>query len=171
MITIHDVATPRAEDPSPFNDEEHKNSDVIAVKGAPDVILELCTQYQDMNDNPRPLDAETRERILAANDEMTKDALRVLGLAYRVAKDVPDNPDQVKTEELEKDLVFVGLAGMIDPARTEVKPALERAREAGIRTVMITGDYPNTARAIARNHRFDATWQGRHDRRAAGCTQ
>jgi len=149
MITVHDVATPRAEDPSPFTDEKHKNWDVIAVKGAPDVVLELCTQYQGMNDTPRTLGTEARERILAANDEMTKDALRVLGLAYRVDIDVPDNPEQVKAEELEKDLVFVGLIGMIDPARTEVRPALEKAREAGIRTVMITGDYPNTARAIA----------------------
>jgi P-type Ca2+ transporter type 2C len=149
MITVHDVATPRAEDPSPFTDEQHKNWDVIVVKGAPDVVLELCTQYQDMDDTPRPLGTETRAWILAANDEMTKDALRVLGLAYRVAKDVPDDPEQVKTEELERDLVFVGLIGMIDPARTEVRPALEKAREAGIRTVMITGDYPNTARAIA----------------------
>src|SRR5829696_4871392 len=149
MITIHDVVTPRPEDPSPFNDDEHKNSDVIAVKGAPDVILELCTQFQEMNDHPRPLDVKTRERILAANDEMTKDALRVLGLAYRVMRDVPDNPEQFKTEDLERDLIFVGLVGMIDPARPEVRPALERAREAGIRTVMITGDYPNTARAIA----------------------
>ena len=92
---------------------------------------------------------EVRKRILEANDTMTKDALRVLGLAYRVVKDVPDNPDELRTEELEKNLVFVGLVGMIDPARPEVKPALEKAREAGIRTVMITGDYPNTARAMA----------------------
>ena len=149
MITIHDVVTPRAADPSPFVDDEHKNSDVIAVKGAPDVVLELCTQYQGLDDRPRPLDEKARQRILAANDDMTKDALRVLGLAYRVAKDVPDNPEQLTAEDLEKELVFVGLIGMIDPARSEVKPALERAREAGIRTVMITGDYPNTARAIA----------------------
>jgi len=80
---------------------------------------------------------------------MTKDALRVLGVAYRVTKDVPDNPEHIKAEELEQELVFVGLMGMIDPARTEVKPALEHARDAGIRTIMITGDYPNTARAIA----------------------
>src|SRR5215216_6364979 len=126
MITIHEVATPRAADPSPFTDEKHKNWDVIAVKGAPDVILELCTQYQDLHDRARPLDEETRERILAANDEMTKDALRVLGLAYRVQEDVPDNPEQIKAEELEKDLVFVGLVGMIDPARNEVKHALEK---------------------------------------------
>jgi Ca2+-transporting ATPase len=148
MITIHEVATPRAEDPSPFT-EKQKNIGVIAVKGAPDVVLELCTQYQDINDKPRPMDEKARQRILAANDEMTKDALRVLGLAYRVTREIPDSPEQVKAEELEKDLVFVGLIGMIDPAREEVKPALEHAREAGIRTVMITGDYPNTARAIA----------------------
>ena len=149
MVTIHDVATPRAEDPSPFTNEKNKDWDVIAVKGAPDVVLELCTQYQGMNDQPHPLDDEMRQRILDANDEMTKNALRVLGLAYRIERDVPDNPDNLKTEELERDLVFVGLAGMIDPARAEVKPALQHAREAGIKTIMITGDYPNTARAIA----------------------
>ncbi len=148
MITIHEVATPRAEDPSPFT-EKQKDLGVIAMKGAPDVVLDLCTQYQDINDKPRPMDERARQRILAANDEMTKDALRVLGLAYRVTREIPDATEQIKAEELERDLVFVGLIGMIDPAREEVKPALEKAREAGIRTVMITGDYPNTARAIA----------------------
>jgi len=149
MITIHDVREPRAQDPSPFDDEQLKNWDVIAVKGAPDVVLELCTQYQAMDDKPGLLDDAGRQRLLAANDAMTKDALRVLGVAYRVTKDVPDNPENIVTEELEQELVFVGLIGMIDPPRTEVKSALEHAREAGIRTVMITGDYPNTARAIA----------------------
>ena len=149
MITIHDVKAPRSEDPSPFTDEKHKNWDVVTMKGAPDVVLELCTKYQDMNDETKPLDKASRDRIIAANDAMTKDALRVLGVAYRVVKDVPDNPDNIKAEELEQELVFVGLMGMIDPARTEVKPALEKARHAGIRTVMITGDYPNTAKAIA----------------------
>ena len=149
MITIHDVREPRAQDPSPFDDEQLKNWDVIAVKGAPDVVLELCTQYQAMDDKPRLLDDAGRQRLLAANDAMTKDALRVLGVAYRVTKDVPDNPENIVTEELEQELVFVGLMGMIDPPRTEVKPALEHARDAGIRTIMITGDYPNTARAIA----------------------
>ena len=149
MITIHNVSGPFSEDLSPFHDGKHKSWDVIAVKGAPDVVLDLCSRYQAMNDESRPLDQVGRERILAANDAMTKNALRVLGLAYRVVKDVPDNPEEIKTEELEKDLVFVGLVGMIDPARAEVKPALEHARHAGIRTVMITGDYPNTAKAIA----------------------
>ena len=77
---------------------------------------------------------------------MTRDALRVLGLAYRL---VPVTPREIRSEEMEKDLIFVGLVGMIDPARPEVPPALETARGAGIRTIMITGDYPNTARAIA----------------------
>jgi Ca2+-transporting ATPase len=149
MVTIHDVRDPMAEDFSPFHDEKHKNWNVIAVKGAPDIVLDLCTQYQGMDDKPRPMTKEARERILTANEVMTKDALRVLGLAYRIAKDIPDNPDELKTEDLEKNLVFVGLVGMIDPPRTEVKPALEHARHAGIRTVMITGDFPNTAKAIA----------------------
>ena len=70
-------------------------------------------------------------------------------LAYRLDENLPDNPDELKTEELEKELVFAGLIGMIDPARTEVKPALEHARHAGIRTVMITGDNRKTAEAIA----------------------
>ena len=149
MITIHDVRDPKPHDPSPFYDEKHKDWDVIAVKGAPDIVLELCTQYQGMDDKPQPMTKEDRERILAANDAMTRDALRVLGLAYRLERDVPDDPEKIKAEELEKNLVFVGLVGMIDPPRTEVKPALERARHAGIRTVMITGDFPNTAKAIA----------------------
>ncbi|NWG08185.1 MAG: cation-translocating P-type ATPase [Chloroflexi bacterium] len=151
MITVHDVAAPRPEDASPFKDEKLKNWDVIAVKGAPDIVLDLCTQYQDMNDTPHPLDAETRKRILDANETLTKDALRVLGLAYRVVENAPDQSEELNPEELEKELVFVGLVGMIDPARVEVRPALEKAREAGIRTIMITGDYPNTARAIAEN--------------------
>ena len=148
MITIHDVRTPDPNDLSPFYDEQNKDWDVILMKGAPDIVLDLCTQYQNMDDKPQPLDDAARKRILDANETMTKDALRVLGVAYRLDEDVPDNPDDLKADELEKDLVFVGLIGMIDPSRTEVKPALAQARNAGIRTVMITGDYPNTARAI-----------------------
>ncbi len=149
MITIHNVSDPNAEDLSPFHDEKHKDWNVIAVKGAPDIVLDLCTQYQGMDDKPQPMTQEAKDRILAANDTMTKDALRVIGLAYRLEKNIPDDPEKIKADELEKNLVFVGLTGMIDPPRTEVKPALENARHAGIRTVMITGDFPNTAKAIA----------------------
>jgi Ca2+-transporting ATPase len=149
MITIHNVSEPDPNDLSPFRNYKMLDWDVIAMKGAPDIVLDLCSHYQTMDDETKPLDDSMRERILSANDAMTKDALRVLGLAYRVEEDIPDNPEHIKAEELEKELVFVGLVGMIDPPREEVKPALEKAREAGIRTVMITGDYPNTARAIA----------------------
>ncbi len=149
MITVHDIIEPKPEDFSPFYDKKHKGWDIIVVKGAPDVVLELCTKYEAMNDEVEPLDAKAKKRILDANDAMTADALRVLGLAYRVVKDVPDR--ELTADEVEQELVFVGLIGMIDPPRMEVAPALERARHAGIRTVMITGDYPNTARAIAQS--------------------
>jgi Ca2+-transporting ATPase len=95
---------------------------------------------------PRELDEATRKRVIDANDKMTRDALRVLGVAYGL---VDIEPDASSSENLEKDLVFAGLIGMIDPARPEVEPALKTAARAGIRTIMITGDYPNTARAIA----------------------
>jgi len=146
MVTLHEIKTPSKEDISPFGGKNNKEAYVIAVKGAPDVVLNLCNRAQKMDNSFEPLDERARQEILAANDGLTKDALRVLGMAYRV---VPAKPEQVESSELEKDLVFAGLVGMIDPAREEVKPALLKAVKAGIRTVMITGDYPNTARAIA----------------------
>ena len=147
MITINDVDIPRVEDLSPFTDERYRNWDIIIVKGAPDMVLDLCTEYQGMDDNTQPMTDAARNRIKAANDKMTKDALRVLSVAYRLERDVPN--EGAPAEELERDLVFAGLIGMIDPARMEVKPALINASNAGIRTIMITGDFPNTAQAIA----------------------
>jgi P-type Ca2+ transporter type 2C len=150
MITVHEVREPKAEDISPFYDDDKREAFVVAVKGAPDIVLKQCTHYQNREDKTFPLDDEQRRRILAANDLMTQDALRVLGVAYRVADILDENGDnEVNEKELEHDMIFVGLIGMIDPSRPEVPPALEVAKEAGIRTVMITGDYPNTARAIA----------------------
>lgn len=146
MVTIHEIENPGNGDISPFADDEKSKWHVIAVKGAPDVVLTLCAYQQNLNNGDEHLTDEMRKEILAANDAMTGDALRVLGVAYRL---VPALPDEINSEALEKDLIFVGLIGMIDPARTEVKPALEEATTAGIRTVMITGDYPNTAKAIA----------------------
>ena len=148
MVTIHDIREPKANDVSPFQDGQMRGSNVIAVKGAPDVVLKLCTSYQTVDDKSQSLNDTMRQRILDANDSMTADALRVLGVAYRVVPEAPD-PDKVPVDELEKDLVFVGLTGMIDPPREEVKYAMQKAEHAGIRTVMITGDYPNTARAVA----------------------
>jgi P-type Ca2+ transporter type 2C len=145
-VPVHDIHAPDPADSSPLHDDLHRSWSAVAVKGAPDVVLRLCTRIQTMDDQVRLLDERMRQEILGANDSMTKDALRVLGLAYRLT---PAAPDEVEPVELEQDLIFAGLIGMMDPARTEVKPALATAREAGIRTIMITGDYPNTARAIA----------------------
>jgi Ca2+-transporting ATPase len=146
MVTVHQIEHPRPEDISPFYDNEHRSHYVIAVKGAPDVVLNLCTRYQQIDDNPAALDDTVRMRILAENDRMTQDALRVLGVAFRELDEAPDVND---VGTVESDLIFVGLIGMIDPPRPEVSPALQHAVQAGIRTIMITGDYPNTARAIA----------------------
>jgi len=149
MITIHSVDNPQKSDISPFTEESSKKAHVIAVKGAPDLVLNLCTKYQPIDDGEAlPMDKAAKERIIAANDGMTKEALRVLGVAYRLVQVLPE---EISTAEMEKDLIFVGLIGMIDPARVEVKPALLTAAKAGIRTIMITGDFPNTARAIAEN--------------------
>jgi len=146
MITIHKIEMPSAEDISPFYNETHKDWYAITVKGAPDMVLDLCQRYQRIDDHVASLDEKQKMHILAANDQMTQDALRVLGTAYRIT---PEPPDISDPEKLEQDLVFAGLTGMIDPPRPEVPPALIKGRKAGIRTVMITGDYANTARAIA----------------------
>ena len=146
MVTVHSVKDPRPEDISPFYNTEKREWHVITVKGAPDVVLNLCGTYQTINDEQKPLTEDIRQRILEANDAMTREALRVLGVGYRVELEHPNMENHAR---LENELTFVGLLGMIDPARPEVIDALETARQAGIRTVMITGDYPNTARAIA----------------------
>lgn len=148
MITLHEVKSPEAKDISPFKGKDAKESYVIAVKGAPDVVLDLCNRVQKMDNTVEKLNDKKRKEITKANDDMTKNALRVLGMAYRV---VSAKPDQVNSESLEQDLIFAGLVGMIDPAREEVKSALLKAIGAGIRTIMITGDYPNTAKAIAQS--------------------
>ena len=119
---------------------------VAFVKGAPDVILDLCTGVAE-NGKPIPLTSEKKAQILAANQDMARQALRVLGVAYRGLDGVPA---QVTPDTVEKDLTFVGLLGMIDPARPEVKEAVAIARKAGLKTVMVTGDYKDTAEAIAR---------------------
>jgi Ca2+-transporting ATPase len=145
MITIHQIREPSPEDFSPFHHHEMSGY-VVAIKGAPDLVLDLCTYYQRMDDSSAPLSEEQRMRILNANDMMTQDALRVLGVAYKVSQSLPNIED---LEKLEEGMIFVGLVGMIDPPRQEVTSALAKATRAGIRTIMITGDYPNTGRAIA----------------------
>ena len=147
MTTIHKVLDPDDEDFSPFHDDtEYADWYVVAVKGAPDVVLDLCTSYEQFDDTPIAMQDEVRERILKANDGMAKQALRVIAVAYKMVKNLPE---ELTPEEFENDLTFVGLLGMIDPPREEVKESLAVAKKAGIRTVMITGDYATTARAIA----------------------
>jgi len=144
MSTLHEVkdASPQA---SPFNDPQQASQYVLVVKGAPDVVIASCTHVQRLDDEASPLDEAMRTKITEANKSFANQALRVLAVAYRL---VDEKPAEM-TPGLEQGLVFIGLIGMIDPARPEVKPAIQRARVAGIRTVMITGDYPDTARAIA----------------------
>jgi Ca2+-transporting ATPase len=146
MLTLHRIKDPKTRDISPFQSDRRKDCYVITVKGAPDLVLDHCTQIQKMDDSISPCTEAERMKILAANERMTQKALRVLAMAYRVVKVVPGEEN---LQELEQDLIFVGLIGMIDPPRLEVTPALEVGRKAGIRTVMITGDFPNTARAVA----------------------
>ncbi len=117
------------------------------MKGAPDVVLELCTHMLD-GGKAVELTHAMRSTILDQNRDMASDALRVLGVAYRPLDEIPA---AVKPETVEKDLVFVGLLGMIDPPRPEVIEALKVAKGAGLKTVMVTGDYKDTAEAIARD--------------------
>ncbi|MBN1267363.1 MAG: cation-translocating P-type ATPase [Anaerolineales bacterium] len=146
MTTIHKVLAPHPDDASPFYDDSKQEWEVAVTKGAPDVVLDLCSSYQRADDTTAPLENAMRRQILAANESMAAQALRVLAVAYKIEQNMPEN---ATPETVEHSLTFVGLVGMIDPARPEVSAAIETARRAGIRTVMITGDYPDTARAIA----------------------
>ena len=120
---------------------------IAFVKGAPDVILELCTRQIEGGQTIDLTDAQ-RGAILEQNHSMASGALRVLAVACRPLAQLPSaiNPDSV-----EQDLIFVGLLGMIDPPRPEVIDALKRSRGAGLKNIMVTGDYQDTAAAIARD--------------------
>ena len=116
---------------------------VMYTKGAPEVILAKSITEQ-LGGKVEPMTEDRRRELLQASAEMASRALRVLGLAYRELGQAEHGPFE------EKDLVFAGLVGMIDPPRDEVKEAVRKCRDAGIRPVMITGDHPATALAIAR---------------------
>jgi len=120
---------------------------IAFVKGAPDVILDLCGQGLESG-RAVGLTGDMRETILGQNHDMASNALRVLAVAYRPLQEVPAS---LTPETVEKDLVFVGLLGMIDPPRPEVVEALKVARGAGLKSIMVTGDYKDTAEAIARD--------------------
>ena len=116
------------------------------TKGAPDEVLRRCTQYTE-GGQILPMTEEKRAAILAENKTMADKALRVLAAAARLYDALPDKQE---AEDLEHDLCFIGLAGMIDPIRPEVKAAVAECRAAGVRPVMITGDHKDTAVAIGK---------------------
>lgn len=127
MSTVHDM----------------DNKTIMYTKGAPDVILSRCTHIY-IDDEIRQLTEEDKQQLQSVNNQFANEALRVLGYAY---KELGENYD-IKNEE--KDLVFIGLSGMMDPPREEVRDAVNLCHTAGIRVVMITGDHKTTATAIAK---------------------
>ena len=118
---------------------------VSYTKGAPDIILDRCTSYESPN-GPVPMSDEVRKRIFEQNHEFASKAIRVLAFAYRVHYE-----GTTADFSHEEQLIFIGLVGMIDPERKEAKDAIAVCKEAGIRTVMITGDFKDSAVAIAGN--------------------
>ncbi|RRJ66555.1 calcium-translocating P-type ATPase, SERCA-type [Paenibacillus oralis] len=123
----------------------HQGGKMALVKGAPDMLLERCS-YILWEGKVVPFTGTFRQRVQAANEKMARGALRVLGMAYRELRshEGADGEDGVESQ-----LIFVGLAGMIDPPRREARDAINVCRKAGIKTVMITGDHGLTAEAIA----------------------
>ena len=118
---------------------------LVAVKGAPDQLLKRCSKKDYFGEVSNLLD-DDRIEILENNRVMARQALRVLAGAYKI---IDNMPTEVSSENIEKDLIFAGLIGMIDPERKEAKDSIATARQAGMRTVMITGDHAETAQAIA----------------------
>jgi Ca2+-transporting ATPase len=118
------------------------------TKGAVDSLLTRASAVWTEAGEIAPLDERQRERIEAGNEALARQGMRVLGLALRPLRTFDGAPS---LEELEQDLIFAGQVGMIDPARTEAKDAVLKCSHAGIRTIMITGDHPLTARAIAQS--------------------
>lgn len=140
-------------------DAEHPDSVDVFAKGAPDVLLARCAREQ-LGDRTQPLTGARRGDILAGVEALAGEALRTLGIAYRpLAQEAYEKP----TDELERDFVFLGVVGIIDPPRPEAKAAVEEAQRAGIRPIMITGDHPGTATAISRQ-------LGLAEPEAAACT-
>ena len=144
MTTLHRMALgDRSQTDAPWRDSPF----VAFSKGAVAELLEVCTEIW-IGDTAIPATDELRQRIQRADDSMAQNGQRVLGLAFR-----PLNEDITSHDEtpLEQELIFIGLIGMLDPPRPEVKKAVEISRAAGIRPVMITGDHPLTAKRIAQD--------------------
>jgi len=144
MTTVHRKALEdRSQSDAPWRDSPF----VAFSKGAVVEVLAVCTQIW-VGDSAIPATDELRQRIQSRDDDMAQNGQRVLGLAFRPVSEVTVSSDET---ELEQDLTFIGLIGMFDPPRPEVKKAVEICRTAGIRPVMITGDHPLTAKRIAQD--------------------
>jgi P-type Ca2+ transporter type 2C len=134
---------------------DHRGREIAHVKGSIDVLLPRCTGISD-EDGARPITDEDRHHITEEADRMSGEALRVLALCRRVKKGAsldasgPPSSEHATADEVERELTFLGLVGMMDPPRAGVKEAVAMCRRAGIRAVMITGDHRLTATAIAR---------------------
>ncbi len=119
---------------------------VSFTKGAPDIVIKRC-KYISINGEKMVFDDILRKKVLDVNNFFAKDALRVLALSYREYDNLPSD---ISSDSSEKEMIFVGLVGMIDPSRPEAKEAIVKCKEAGIKPIMITGDYRETAYAIAK---------------------
>jgi len=120
---------------------------VAFTKGAPDILVERCTYVMNKDGSIAPITPEDKNEIMNENRNLASQAFRVLAMAYRLVSEIPEHPVPDRDEQC---LVFCGLVGMIDPPRAEAIEAIKVCKSAGIRTVMITGDYRDTAAAIAR---------------------
>lgn len=138
----------------PFSSERKRMSTVhqskegkklVFTKGAPEIILERCSSIHE-NGTPQRLSLDKKRQIHEINEKMAAQALRVLAVAY---KEIPDSTNDFDEKTLESDLIFLGLIGMIDPPRPEAKIAVKRAKQVGMKSIMITGDHKLTAVAIA----------------------
>jgi len=143
MATLHHGNSDRYPLPEPMGTPV-----LVAVKGSPDGLLMQATQVLD-HGKIVPLSEPIRQKFLADNEQMANDGIRVLGIAFRRLETPPS--DGAKDTDIEMDLIFCGLIGMMDPPREAVRSAIASSHAAGIRTLMITGDHPLTAAAIARN--------------------
>ena len=127
-----------------------EESFIVFVKGAPDQVITQCKYYME-NGKQKEFDDSAREKVFEQNKKLAASALRVLALAYRKLNDGEENGlnQKLKNEDIENDLIFLGLMAMIDPPRKEAIHSVDTCRKAGIQPIMITGDYSLTAKAIA----------------------
>lgn len=146
MSTLHSLAVQSETLNTPATTLFEQSPYILFVKGGVDSLLEVTSAVWE-DGKIQPLNSAWRERIEAANQTLAKQGLRVLGIAFRPFTQMPATP---LNEAIEQDLVLVGLVGMMDPPRAEVKQAVQTCLQAGIRPVMITGDQPLTALQIAR---------------------